>query len=192
MKARRKLKSKSGFTLAETLLAVMILMLVSVIVATGIPVAKNAYDKVVVAANAQALLSTTAIALRDELGTAWNVKINDDPAATSGSYVTYYSSDTGAKSKIYLDAESNKISLQEYVTNKYFNDVQSVSVGDGHTLVSDSAANRNLVISYTGITRDGNSLHFSGLIVKKDDQEMTKLNNDLIIPVLSFAPVTTG
>ena len=43
----RKLRSNDAFTLAETLLAILILLMVSAIVAAGIPVAKNAYEKVV-------------------------------------------------------------------------------------------------------------------------------------------------
>ena len=60
MKRKRKLRSNKGFTLAETLLAVLILLLVSTIVATGIPAARNAYEKVVEASNAQAVLATAA------------------------------------------------------------------------------------------------------------------------------------
>ena len=56
---RKKLHSSKAFTLAETLLAVLILLMVSTIVATGIPVARNAYEKVVLASNAEVLLSTT-------------------------------------------------------------------------------------------------------------------------------------
>ena len=41
MRIKEKLKNRSGFTLAETLLAVLILLLVSVIVANGIPVARD-------------------------------------------------------------------------------------------------------------------------------------------------------
>ena len=44
---RRKLKSRHGFTLAEVLMAVLILLMVSSVVAGGVPVAANAYYKVV-------------------------------------------------------------------------------------------------------------------------------------------------
>ena len=56
---RQKLKSRLGFTLAEMLMSVLILLMVSSVVAGGVPVAANAYYKVVDAANAQVLLSTT-------------------------------------------------------------------------------------------------------------------------------------
>ena len=106
MRAGKKLKSRAGFTLAETLLAVMILMLVSSIVVSGMPVAKNAYEKVVLASNAEAFLSTAAQALRDELGTAWNVEYADGA-------LTYFSADTGMRCKLYKGADGN-LEIEEY------------------------------------------------------------------------------
>lgn len=93
----RKLKGRGGFSLAETLLATLILLLVGLIMTTGIPAAKTAYEKVVLGSNAQVLLSTAVNALRDELGTAWEVT----PSADSES-ITYFSANTGTKSVISL------------------------------------------------------------------------------------------
>ena len=50
----KRIKNQSGFTLAETLLTVLILLLVSGIVATGMPAVQTAYEKIVISANAQA------------------------------------------------------------------------------------------------------------------------------------------
>lgn len=113
----RKLKSRSGLTLAETLVAVLILLLVSTIVARGVPVAKNAYEKVVVAANAKVMLTNAIAALRNELALAQRITV--DPATKS---ITYYSADRGADSKIYIfsgtgddsDYMNGTIMLQEY------------------------------------------------------------------------------
>jgi len=191
MRTRKKLKNNKGFTLAETLLAVLILLLVSTIVATGMPAAKNAYEKIIVAANAQVLLSTGATALRDELGTAWDVTIDDSTT------VTYNSSDTGGKSTILLDSgDQNKIYIQEYVENKYFNEGKT-SIGEKRRLVSDKAATSDLVITYESIEKDSEtdptSVVISGLAVKnKEGRVMAELEADLTIPVLSFAPVTAG
>lgn len=188
MRTRKKLKSNKGFTLAETLLAVLILLLVSTIVATGMPAARNAYEKIIVAANAQVLLSTAATSLRDELGTAWDVKIEDDDTT-----VTYYSSDTGGKSQILLNSDDrSKIYIQEYAKNDYLNIVDGTSVGEKRLLVSDKAANGDLVITYDSIKKDSDdnptSVIITGLNVKnKEDREMAKLETDLTIPVLSFA-----
>lgn len=97
MKARKKLNSRAGFTLAETLLAVLILLLVSTIVATGMPVARTAYEKVVLTSNAETLLTTAVSALRNELGTAWKVEQLKDENG-----VTYFSASTGTRSKLYV------------------------------------------------------------------------------------------
>ncbi len=102
---RKKLRNRGGFTLAETLLAVTILLLVSAIVATGMPAAKNAYEKVVLASNAEVLLSTAASALRDELGTAWNVE------SRTGGGVTYFSASTGTRTELFIDGT---IKVKEY------------------------------------------------------------------------------
>ncbi len=60
-------KGKAGFSLAETLIAILILLMVSAIVAGAMPAAASAYQKTVDAANAQILLSTAMTVLRDEL-----------------------------------------------------------------------------------------------------------------------------
>lgn len=101
MRIRKKIKNRSGFTLAETLVAIIILLLVSSIVAEGVPVAQNAYDKVVVAANAKVMLSTAITALRNELATAQRITVKDNKT------ITYYSTDRGAMSKIYLYAKGS-------------------------------------------------------------------------------------
>lgn len=67
-------RGEQGFTLAETMLALLIVVMLTGIVATGIPVAYNTYRQVVDDSNAQLALSTTATALRDELGLAVDVK----------------------------------------------------------------------------------------------------------------------
>lgn len=67
-------RARQGFSLAETLVALIIVTMVSIIVATGVPSAIGAYHNAVAGSNAQAALSTVATALRDELGSATAVK----------------------------------------------------------------------------------------------------------------------
>ncbi len=87
----QKLKDgKAGFSLAETLIAILILLMVSAIVAGAIPTASNVYAKTVDTANAQLLLSTTLTILRDELSTAADISKGDD-----GKTITYRSADNG-------------------------------------------------------------------------------------------------
>ncbi len=62
-------KVRAGFTLAETLIVVLILLIVSAIVGAAIPSAANVFAKTVDSANAQVLLSTTMTVLRDEFST---------------------------------------------------------------------------------------------------------------------------
>lgn len=118
-----KLKNnKSGFSIAEALIAVLILLMVSSVVAAGMPVAAKAYTQVVDSANAQLLLSTTVTALRDELGEG----VLED-GAVSGKTITYTSS-TGGASSIEFGNESVNITAA------------NVNGGVARKLVSDKAA----------------------------------------------------
>lgn len=106
---KRKIRARSGFTLAETLLAVLIMLLVSVIVATGMPAVTNAYNKVVLGANAKVMLSTAITALHDEIGTAWQVNRAPDKKS-----ITYFNADKGAQSTISLES-GKAIQIQDYL-----------------------------------------------------------------------------
>ena len=85
-KTVKRLKNRSGFTLVELLMTVMILLLATAIVVAGVPAAINVYYDAVDAANAQTLLSTTMIRLRDEFCTATEITV-------SGDAITYRDSD---------------------------------------------------------------------------------------------------
>ena len=104
-------RPSKGFTLAETLLALLIVTLLTGIVATGVPIAINAYKQVVDSSNAQVALSTTTSALRDELGLAVDVKPALDGTAfyqrTDGNWVMIdngNASSVGLVKHVYPDA----------------------------------------------------------------------------------------
>ena len=191
MKRESKLKSRSGFTLAETLLAILILLLVSSIVAQGIPVARNVYNRVVLGANAQVLLSTTVTALRDELGTAWDVTAGTDNS------LTYFSADIGSRSKLWVDTATKTIQIQEYVATDGLN-TETASVGSAHALVSEKAATRELRVTYNEATCADGVVTIKGLGVYRDTGEgpLATLGDgdagDLVIrPVSIHAEATT-
>ena len=194
MQPKRKLKNRSGFTLAETLLAVLILLLVSGIVASGIPAAKNAYLKVIVGANAQALASTTVNALKDELTSAWDVQ-----KCLDGS-ITYFSANTGARSKIFLesgsDGTSAVIKLQEYIGMGIALEGVTEGALDRHEarpLVSDKAKTSDLYVTYDSVSVDAtdDTVTFTNLVSGKiTGSTRTPLITlqKVTIPVLSTLP----
>ena len=146
-----KLKSRRGFTLAETLLAVLILLLVSAIVATGMPASTNAYNKIVLGANAKVMLSTAITALHDEIGTAWKVV----KTALGSKELVYFNASTGAKSKISLD-DDKSIQVQDYLSlsGDLIHDVDYNKSTTRH-LVADSKAGMYVTykeISFNAVT----------------------------------------
>lgn len=147
-RAEQKLKSSAGFTLAEMLLAVMIMLMASAIVATGIPSARNAYEKVVLASNAEILLSTAMNELRNELGTATGIEV-------TGNVITYTNSFTGTKSQISMSDDG--IMRQRVVG------MDSTKA----RLVSEEAATGGLYVTYDSVTKKDGAVVFTGLSVKR-------------------------
>ena len=163
---RRKLHSNKAFTLAETLLAVLILLMVSTIVATGIPVARNAYEKVVLASNAEVLLSTTISTLRNELGTAQTIETPEpasEGSAKPGTVITYYNAARGAFSKIYVDTDE-KIMLQ-----RYFSKDGLGATNDAVQMISSKTSTADLYVTYGSATYSNGIITFSNLSVNREN-----------------------
>ena len=170
MKRLKKLKGRSGFSLAEMLLAVLILVMVAGIVAAGIPTVKNVYDKVVVSANAQVLLSTTVNALRDELGTAWDVS-----KGLTDTALTYFSADTGAKTELWYDESMQAIVIREYAG---VSDIGVAAQGTPRRLVSEAAsANQGLYAKCDDIVYSNGIVTFKALKVCRGDKVFAAMND---------------
>ena len=183
--AFRKLNQQKGFSLAEMLVAVLILLMVSAVVAGGVPAASNAYSKAVDAANAQVLLSTAATALRDELGTAKNVSVN-------GTTVRYYSADNGNYCELTVGGSEEKpvILLTSYLGEKVTNSDSDVSGGSATAitygaptdkvqweLVSSAAITKKLGLTYGSVNFENGIITFTNLQVLKNNvlAELNKL-----------------
>ena len=193
--AFRKLNQQNGFSLAEMLVAILILLMVSSVVAGGVPAASNAYSKAVDAANAQVLLSTAATALRDELGTAKNVSIE-------GTTIRYYSADNGNYSELTVDGSDEKkpvILLTSYLGEKIRNSTTDLSAGSGAAttygagaetvqweLVSQAAITKKLGLKYESVKYNNGIITFTDLKVLKNLNILAKLDT-LEIKVISMA-----
>ncbi len=77
MKKKAGKKNRGGFTLSETIVAVLIVVMVAGVVAGGIPAAANALHNAVDASHAQLLLSTTMTSMRDELSMAKDIQCEE-------------------------------------------------------------------------------------------------------------------
>lgn len=161
---KRKLHSKKAFTLAEVLLAVLILVMVSVIVATGIPAARNAYERVVLGSNADILLSTTVSTLRNELGTARNIKTPSDAEAKAGTMITYYNPTRGSSSRIFVPS----VGKQEILFQRYYSG-EGLSMDTYATvpLISAQTATGDLYVTYDSVSYANGILTFSKLSVNR-------------------------
>ncbi len=151
-----KLRSCSGFSFAEMLAAMVILLLVSGIVARGIPVASDVYMKVVDSANAETLLSTTMTCLRDEFDLAHDIEIN-------GSEITY----TSALGRMYNLKNTDQGIHVADITNE---DEEGLY---DRLLVSASARTSKLHAAYDSVSVSEGIVTFTNLSVFREGTEIT-------------------
>lgn len=96
-KQRNIQRGKAGFTLVETLAVLVVITLITMVVATGVPAAQRAYVAAVDSSNAQVLLNTAAMRLRDQLSVA---NPNSVQAGSGDVLITYDSYETGCTTQI--------------------------------------------------------------------------------------------
>ena len=139
--------------MAEMLLVMLILLLASLIMVTGIPAAKNAYEKVVLASNAEVLLSTTVSALRSELGTARDVKAGEPKPAgdeQAGTILTYRSLAREAYSRLFIESiKEGKSSHNVIMLQRYNDDIVPAKTSEPEQLIRDKTATADLYVTYS-------------------------------------------
>lgn len=150
--------SRRGFTLAETLVAMLLMSFVGLIVTGGIAMGARVYGRIVERSNAELLLSTTLLELRDQLDRVNEVQL-------SGTTLASYRESTSNWKKLSL---SQGIFVSEYKG-------YSVTGASGDTLyenqplVTDEAAGKSLYATYTSITYENGNFVITGLKVCKKD-----------------------
>ena len=157
--SRKWLQSNHGFTLAETLMTVLILLMVASVLATGVPAAARTMNKIVETAHAQVLLSTTITVLRDELTTAKanSIAIDEEKKIT-------YIDCNGIKSVIFVKNDGI------YIKKPSTSETETL-------LISKEAANKNLFSTYTSFDYANRIVTINGISVKKAE---TTLSGDPI------------
>ncbi len=189
-------RNRSGFTMAETLIAILILLMVSAIVAGAIPTASNVYARTVDTANAQVLLSTVITALRDELGTAVSV---EDPDGTT---IDYVNGNDGYRRLVIQEKSTEEgapapgiwLCVGKLAKNEKGEDVIGYSVpGDGESrlLVSKEATTKNLVVSYESVSFSNGMVTFGKLKVERGSVTVASRENFSIRTVKKTTKTTS-
>ena len=197
MNKNRKKRNTAGFSLAETLMAVLILLLASAIVAAGMPMARQAYESAVDAANAQILESTAITVLRDELSTARDILCNEEQ--TQQSIIMYRSAETGRWNKIvstHMTTDDgdriNNILIYEFgeadVNASYdnFDAANDEEKGvhyepeDYRYLVSEKATTQNLSISFGSVSVSNGLITINNLRVYRNGSAAPIAERDVL------------
>ena len=189
---RKKLTKRKGFSLAETLIAILILLMVSSIVAAAVPTASKVYMKTVDAANAQVLLSTVMTELRNELSDA-TIESPEDGAVEPTTTITYKNGNGGYRELSLVstgDIDKRGILLTIRKLDPATGQITtSTASTDKRMLVNSTAATGDLVVSYTGASFANGVLTFTGLSVTKmtKNSEGTVAEGPVLANCTSFA-----
>lgn len=158
----RKLNSKSGFSLTETLSTMIIMSFVGIMVTTGIISASRAYKQITEHTNAQLMLTNTITVLHDELIYALPDSIN----VTTNS-ITFEHVKNG-KETIKFQNEANK--------DKGI----CISYGEGSTTFYPMVSYQNFTSLYNNwvVTNKGSGiLSVTVSVCKSDGTELIKVEN---------------
>lgn len=149
-KLKKKIRSSRGYTLAETLMAILILLIATAIVVRGIPMAADIQRRTVDTANGQVMLSTAMSLLRDELSVARDVKcVNEDGQLK---YIKYVSGSTGCIVVLYpwaAEGDDSTVHMREYLGR--VTDEEAATGLDGN--VGDDYIDQELVFTSDGSLR---------------------------------------
>lgn len=181
-----KLRSHKGLSVLELLLTTIILLLITQMMADGIPVVIRLYRRTVDTANAQAYLSTTMIALRSKLSVASGVNIDADGKPEcfrdpeKGYYYTINNDPTKGIQIQYLNMDKQ---------TKYFDPDTSQWVDIAplpliQTVQGAQNEKNRLISTYDKITQTGNAFTIEGLKVVSNDGTSTtlaKLEKEFIV-----------
>ena len=174
-KLTKRLRRRGGFSLAETMLALLILLLVTIIVVTGIPTAIRIYQEAVDNANAQTLLSTSMVRLRDELCTASEITVTDSSIS--------YRDDDGILSRLFFAAGDDGGIYKQY-TDSNPDLVIPDALLDARLLISkQTSGNIRMYITYddpdtaADVTFKNGVVTFSRLLVYKNAAPIAEMKN---------------
>lgn len=142
-------RGQAGFSLGETMLAILIMAIVGLIVTGGISTAANTYRKIVEKSNAELLLATTVTELRAELDRAEEISL-------SGTTLSRYRSSTSGWRS--LESVTAPDAVRTYpgiwVTEYKGYDRAATQTHAPQPLVTKAAASKELYAKFDSITFD--------------------------------------
>lgn len=157
---KRVRHSRSGFTLLETMVSMLIVALASMAMVTGVQLAVDSYRRTIDAANGRVLLTTAMTTLRNELSTSKDVDV-------SGNVLTFRNTKTGMAMKVYL-APNDDAS-----TDTADHAAMTRGVSSGY-LVDPVTATSTLQLTYTSVSVEDGVVKFEDLRVYKPNADGTE------------------
>lgn len=179
----KRKRNKKGFTLVETLCAMIMMVLVTSIIVGGLQFTTNNFSKMMSISEAQVLSKTLSTAVADELRYAFDIKPNQYSTYKGSSVVTYKSTNYGSEDDTFdpyidVDQEGHLIIIE--------ND----KIENSNKLVSDKVYTygntANIHIEYS----EEKSIFSVKLEIFNSDKEIIKTTDFDVEPIVHESVVT--
>lgn len=162
-RVKDKLRSQAGFSLAELLLAMLLVAMLTGLVGGGSTVVRTAWEKVVLRADAQTVLSMALHAVTAELEAADEVKVEGEGESKK---ITFYHVQRGYRVQL-LNETSSGNNKSIYVV--------PVSTTEGVPILTEKAITKDLTLEMSDLQYDAGKEVFSCKIsVKRGDQVLVE------------------
>jgi type II secretory pathway pseudopilin PulG len=183
-------RKKAGFTLAETLLTVLLLTIVLGGMTSAIAAAVNVYNRVRIRSEAEVLLSTAADAISADLSTARNIKLDSDGKTVK----SFFSDLRGYQMTYQTETETNYITIEaadrlqttENAQNTHNTSGAGTSASSSQEtvyLLTKGAQPMGLYPVLSQITLTDGTLSYSLNVCKKDGKSITDTMTYYVRPV---------
>ena len=174
---QKRLKTKSGTSMAEMLITVLLVSLMGLTITAGIGAVQSAYDKVVRKANEQTILSTTLLEMKDWI--RYSTDFDEDTKrfhSNNGTWFAFRNANEGEHG-IQIEFYAEKLSPEPTTTMP----VVPTASGDVSKVYS----------SFTDISRNNGKIKIEGLGVGREGETPANAMDYTIVPISSKARVAS-
>lgn len=171
----KKIRSKKGMTLSETLIAVLLMSLVTLAITAGVTAGMRVYNRIKVKSEAQTLLSTNVAALSEYFENQYVIS-NADSSDTAD--IRSFSEESNTVLHIYNNGNKGiYVAYLDGNTTNQDDDKKADENVEEQPLISDKSNTSGLYAKLSDVSTDGKITTFTVKVYDRNDKVAEKAEN---------------
>lgn len=164
----KKIRSKKGMTLSETLIAVLLMSLVTLAITAGVTAGMRVYNRIKVKSEAQTLLSTNVAALSEYFE---NQYVISKPESSETADIRSFSEESNTVLHIYNNGKQGiYVAYLDGNTVNQDDDKKAETDVDDQPLISDKSNTSGLYAKLSDVSSDGKIITFTVTVLDRNDK----------------------